>query len=178
MVTGLDHFLRAKAVAAETDRHRILLYIPYWCGLNDVLVQIWKSYKYGIATNRHLPIDTRASGFWDDFDNYFIPTNATQVGPIPNDVLDAIQVFTVTTTEDSGGQPLHNQGVSRNDKDRRRLNTNMLVDLLCLASSRELLITASQPQCCNSGFSGLAMLLHDHPNLINQLVGTTTQSKL
>lgn len=361
MVTGLDHFLRAKAVAAETDRHRILLCIPYWCGLNDVLVQIWKSYKYAIATNRHLLIDTRVSGFWDDFDNYFVPTNATQAGPIPivgrvsdhvikrlnqlstypaarqgqiefcyrqielrcagdhlpnrlqraaafaanlftlppsqeftdtfirriqfiadvalqrlgslddgctlprdeevvihyrsgggqesfyalnlltltepvrsavhqalskcgndydaihirntdirtdyrtflsqaarrlsgrrvlvcsddlaviraaNEILDASQVFTVTTTEDTGGQPLHNLGVSRNDKDRRRLNTNMLVDLLCLASSRELLITASQPQCCNSGFSGLAKLLHDHPNLINQLVGTTTQSKL
>jgi hypothetical protein len=92
------------------------------------------------------------------------------------DLLTASQVFTVTKTEDSGGQPLHKLGVSRDGADRRRLNTNMLVDLLCLASSRALLITSSQPQCCNSGFSGLAKLLHEHPNLINQLVGTTNQS--
>jgi hypothetical protein len=359
MIIGFNHFLGDRAVTAETDRPRILLCVPYWCGLNDVLVQIWKSYKYARATNRHLLIDTRVSGFWDDFDNYFMPTAATQAGPIPivgrvsdqdikrlnqrstypaarqgqiefchrqielrcagdhlpsrwqraaafaanlctlppsqnfadtiprrmqfiadvalqrlrsldngctlprdeevvvhhrsgggqesfyalklltltepvraavrqalstcgddfdaihirntdirtdyrtflsqaasrlsgrrvlvcsddlavilaaKDLLTASQVFTVTKTEDSGGQPLHKLGVSRDGADRRRLNTNMLVDLLCLASSRALLITSSQPQCCNSGFSGLAKLLHEHPNLINQLVGTTNQS--
>lgn len=342
-------------MTAETDRHRILLCIPYWCGLNDVLVQIWKSYQYAIDANRQLLIDTRVSGFWDDFDNYFVATDATQAGPIritgrvsdheikqlnqrstypaarqgriefchreiqlrcagdhlpsrlrravafatnlfqlppskeftntftrriyfiadfalkrlrpidygctqPRDeevvihhrsgggqasfhalglltltepvrsavrqalstcgddydaihirntdirtdyrtflalaasrlsgrrvlvcsddlaviraakeILDASQVFTVTTTEDAGGQPLHKLGVSRDGEERRRLNINMLVDLLCLASSRELLITDSQPQCCNSGFSGLAKLLHEHPALINQLVGS------
>lgn len=342
-------------MTAETDRLRILLCIPYWCGLNDVLVQIWKSYKYAIDANRQLLIDTRVSGFWDDFDNYFVPTDATQTGPIriagrvsdheikqlnqrstypaarqgqiefchreiqlrcagdhlpsrrqravafvtnlfqippaqeftntfnrrihfiadfalkrlrpidygctqPRDeevvihhrsgggqesfyalrlltftepvrsairqalskcgddydaihirntdirtdyrtflsqaaprlsgrrvlvcsddlaviraakeVLGTSQVFTVTTTEDTGGQPLHKLGVSRDAEERRRLNINMLVDLICLASSQALLITASQPQCCNSGFSGLAKLLHEHPSLINQLVGS------
>jgi hypothetical protein len=345
-------------VTAETDQLRILLCIPYWCGLNDVLVQIWKSYKYAIDANRQLLIDTRVSGFWDDFDNYFVPTDATLAGPIriagrvsdheieqlnqrstypaarqgqiefchreiqlrcagdhlpsrrqravafatnlfqlppsqeftntftrriqfiadvalhrlrshdygctlprneevvvhhragggqesfdalklftftepvrsavrqalskcgddydaihirntdirtdyraflsqaaprlsgrrvlvcsddlaviraAKEILEASQVFTVTTTEDSGGQPLHKLGVSRDGKERRRLNINMLIDLICLASSRDLLITASRPQCCNSGFSGLAKLLHGHPNLIDQLIGADSR---
>jgi len=353
-MTNSDHYWQGESAGTAINQSRILLCIPYWCGLNDVLVQIWKSYKYAIQTNRHLLIDTRVSGFWDDFDNYFVPTNATLAGPIsitgrvsnqdiarlnkltiypaarqgqiefchrqiqlrcagdhlpgrlrramafvanlvqlppsrefqdtfakrlqfiadvglhriqpfdfgcttprledvvvhhrsggglesfyaiqlltltesvrsairqglskcgddydaihirntdirtdyrsflseaaPNlsgrrvlvcsddravirsakELLTGSQVFTVTETEDTGGQPLHKQGISRDTDERRRLNINMLVDLLCLASSRKLLITASNKQCSNSGFSSLAELLHEHPYLINQLMG-------
>ena len=84
------------------------------------------------------------------------------------DILAGSQVFTVTETEDTGGQPLHHRGVSRDGDEPRRLTINMLVDLLCLASSRHLLVTASQKQCSNSGFSSLAKLLHKHPYLVNQ----------
>ena len=41
-------------------------------GLNDILVQIEKCWKYAIEHNRCLHIDTSRSGLLDDFQNYFI----------------------------------------------------------------------------------------------------------
>lgn len=52
--------------------------IPRWCGLNDTLVQIWFAYRYGQEHSRYVFIDTRSSGFWDDFDNYFVLTDAAR----------------------------------------------------------------------------------------------------
>ena len=37
--------------------------------------------------------------------------------------------------------------------------------------------SAGRPQCCNSGFSELVKLMHEHPNLIKQLVGTDAKSQ-
>jgi hypothetical protein len=52
--------------------------IPRWCGLNDTLVQIWFAYQYAQEHSRHVFIDTRSTGFWDDFDNYFVLTDVAR----------------------------------------------------------------------------------------------------
>ncbi|MDR2635998.1 MAG: hypothetical protein LBC08_04115 [Campylobacteraceae bacterium] len=45
-------------------------------GLNDMLVQIEKCYRYAYTYNRSLYIDTSRSGFLDDFGRYFVaPVN-------------------------------------------------------------------------------------------------------
>ena len=66
----------------ETHR-KIVLCVPRWCGLNDTLVQIWLAYQYALDHGRRLIIDTRVCGFWDDLDNYFIPTSETENGSVP-----------------------------------------------------------------------------------------------
>ena len=79
-------------------------------------------------------------------------------------------VFTVTDTEDTAGAPLHKVGAHRGPDRRRELNTAMLVDLICLARSRELIV----PPLADGGTSGfgiLAGLLHAEPRVVAQLLG-------
>ena len=51
---------------------RMVLCRPY-CGLNDMLVQIEKCYRYCKKYRRKLYVDGNIGGFLDDFKNYFIP---------------------------------------------------------------------------------------------------------
>ncbi len=78
-------------------------------------------------------------------------------------------VITATDTPDTRGKPLHKLGAHHDGPTRRRINTNMLVDLVCLAASRTLTITATN-QGITSGYSQLARLLHDDPELVRQLL--------
>jgi hypothetical protein len=332
---------------------KVVLCAPRWCGLNDTLVQIWFAYQYALTHGRRLMIDTRISCFWDDLDNYLVPTPTTEEGPVPigmrvtdldikalnkmqtfpqryqgrvdfmqreihlraavahkqlrlqrsiafvtlalfarmpaqfpngifrrmkfllfvgfprgrkgshpfssprehelvvhhlsgggneslfaltlftltpplqaavlealnacGDDFDAIHVrntdiqsdyeelfsnarqrlsgrrvlvcsddstviaaakeqlpdsivFTVTTTEDSSGSPLHKLGSTRSPEQRRLLNFNMIVDLVCLSKSRELLI--ARPKSGQlSGYSALAQGLHRRSDVVHQLLG-------
>jgi len=331
----------------------VVLCVPRWCGLNDTLVQIWFAYQFALNDERRLMIDTRVSGFWDDLDNYLVPTPTTEGGPVPismrvtdldinalnrmqtfprlyqgrvdfmqreiylravvadnqlrlqrsiafvtralftrmppqfphgicrrmqfllfvgfpkrrksshpfsspreqelvvhhlsgggseslgtlslftltpplqdavlkaldvcGDDFDAIHVrntdiqsnyeeifndarrrlpgrrvlvcsddsaviaaahkqlseshvFTVTNTEATSGSPLHKLGSGRSPEQRRLLNFNMIVDLLCLAKSRELLI-ATPKSGPLSGYSALAQALHRRSDVVNQLLG-------
>lgn len=79
-------------------------------------------------------------------------------------------VFTVTTTEDSSGSPLHKLGSARSPEQRRLLNFNMIVDLICLSKSRELLIARTRSGKL-SGYSALAQALHRRSEVVHQLLG-------
>lgn len=79
-------------------------------------------------------------------------------------------VFTVTQTEATSGAPLHKEGGTRSPRQRRSLNFNMIVDLICLARSRELLV-AEPIGDQRSGFSSLALSLHNRSDIVDRLVG-------
>jgi hypothetical protein len=53
------------------DRH--VIYFGRYCGFNDVLCQIWISYKYAQALKGTLWIDTRCAGLADDLAYYMYP---------------------------------------------------------------------------------------------------------
>lgn len=78
-------------------------------------------------------------------------------------------VITATETPDTGGKPLHKLGAHRDLATRRRVNTSMFVDLVCLAASRTLTITTTT-HGITSGYSRLSQLLHSNPELVRQLL--------
>lgn len=78
-------------------------------------------------------------------------------------------VFTVTTTEATHGMPLHKLGSLRSPEQRRLLNFNMFIDLICLSQGRELLVARSNNGQL-SGFSALAQSLHSRSDIVRQLV--------
>ena len=49
-------------------------------GLNDMLVQIEKCWRYALAHERHLFVDTTRSGFLDTLENYFLGTDKVSFG--------------------------------------------------------------------------------------------------
>ncbi|MDR2099243.1 MAG: hypothetical protein LBP40_00250 [Campylobacteraceae bacterium] len=59
-----------KKLAVTTLDKKIVICRPHG-GFNDMLVRITKCYEYAKKYNRILYIDTRRSGFLDDFDKYF-----------------------------------------------------------------------------------------------------------
>ena len=78
-------------------------------------------------------------------------------------------VFTVTKTEATNGSPLHKLGSDRTPEQRRLLNFNMLIDLICLSQGRELLLARSTNGQL-SGFSALAQSLHGRSDIVQQLI--------
>ncbi len=49
---------------------RYVACIPQYCGFNDVMCQIWRTYEYACSCNRVLVVDTRASCLADDISYY------------------------------------------------------------------------------------------------------------
>jgi len=86
------------------------------------------------------------------------------------ELLPESSVFTVTTTEATNGSPLHKLGSARSPEQRRLLNFNMIVDLICLSRSRKLLI-ATPKSGSLSGYSALAKALHGRVDVVDQLLG-------
>jgi hypothetical protein len=86
------------------------------------------------------------------------------------ELLPESSVFTVTTTEATNGSPLHKLGRARSPEQRRLLNFNMIVDLICLSRSRKLLI-ATPKSGSLSGYSALAKALHGRVDVVDQLLG-------
>jgi hypothetical protein len=85
--------------------------------------------------------------------------------------LSESHVFTVTTTEVANGSPLHKLGGTRSPEERRLLNFNAIVDLICLSKSRELLI--ARPKSGQlSGYSALAQSLHGRSDIVLKLLGS------
>ena len=69
------------------DHERLVLCVPRNCGLNDILVQVWRSYQFAELDNRSLLIDTRLSALWGDLGDYLTPNSAAEV-PIVTRVSD------------------------------------------------------------------------------------------
>jgi hypothetical protein len=65
----------------DEDKH--VVYFARYCGLNDVLCQIWVSYQYAQALRRTLWIDTSCAGLADELTNYMHHHNYPQGTP-PN----------------------------------------------------------------------------------------------
>jgi hypothetical protein len=83
--------------------------------------------------------------------------------------LSASDVFTVTTTEVTNHRPLHKLGSDRSSEQRRQLNFNMFIDLICLSQGRELHVAKSKNGQL-SGFSALAQSLHGRADIVQQLM--------
>lgn len=69
------------------DHERLVLCVPRNCGLNDILVQVWRSYQFAELDNRRLLIDTRLSALWGDLGDY-LDADSTASVPIVTRVSD------------------------------------------------------------------------------------------
>ena len=66
-------------MSLDDDRH--VIYFGRYCGFNDVLCQIWVSYKYAQALKRTLWIDTHCAGLADDLAYYMHPHDGAWENP-------------------------------------------------------------------------------------------------
>lgn len=71
-------FINFFSLFKKNSTHGIVVCRPKG-GLNDILCQIEKCWRYADTHNRHLLVDTWRSGFLDDFAKYFLPLDERRV---------------------------------------------------------------------------------------------------